>query len=394
MGERVHLPKAIERLEARLHTPAWRAAVERCRQVLGLPVTNEDGLEAWLGEKGQEPFITVCAEHYEEFRVQERLPSRLLAYFAACVLSHHTGGTVAHTAPKSLGLSAAVHRRGRPSPYVGLWFRPDFRSLRNSRWEFIEPPLGFEILWPKVPFLYLRSDLSAEVSVPEFSLHLSDRTTWSYVVVENYCSAKAGYLQEGRYLAGPPIAGKSLRELLQVPPDIRILPTRLVIPVVLPQGLAVGISLNPGAVLNLKEWLEPRVQRDLMMEDWEEKLAADAEKSVRALWLLPSYRWESGGRPRRMPPAPGMPYSVRVQRIYEELLPRERHRPTPRTLQRLRRTARREALREYADPSQRDELPERWWELVERREPWRRGRRQAPLFRNGGGAKGGETGYS
>ena len=371
----MYLPQATQRLEARLHTPAWRAAVERCRQALGLPATNEDGLEAWLNEKGREAFVSVCADHYGDLQVEERLPSRFLAYFSACVLSHHTGGTVAHTAPKWLGLSVLARAQERPSPYVGLWFRPHFRSLSNSSWEFIEPPLGFEILWPKVPFLYLRSDLSGEVSVPEFALHLNERTKWSYLVVDNYCLAKGEHLQEGRYIAGPPIAGKSLRELLQVPPEIRILPTRLVIPIALPQGLAVGISLNPGAVLNLKEWLEPSVQRDLMMEDWEEELAADAEKSVKALWVLPSYRWESGGRPRRMPPAPGMPYSVRVQQIYEELLSRERGRPSARTLQRLRRTARREAQNEYPDRRQRDELPERWWELVERREPWRRGKR-------------------
>lgn len=362
----------MARLEARIHTPEWRVAVEQCRERLHLPLGDEATLNKWLLEVGRDAVVSSIGDGYQVLRAEQHLSARFLQYFAACVLSHHGGGTHPHSLPEDLLGPNCLREPGRhPDPFFRHWFRPQLRPLGSGRWEPVAPPLGFEMCWPKLPLLQFIQDPSGEVEGPRFHITLNAPGNWSWEVIQNYVIFfPDGRVVDGPYLYGPAIAGKTPEEILDLPAGARAAATRAVVPLAVVPGLIHAGSLGPGAVL---EWAEPFVKRDLMLEPTERRLAEQAEQSMERLWLSRGQQSRAPGRPRAdTGPAPGASYAQRVRALYEEALRSEHYAPTDPRRAELRAQARRKAQREFPDPSARDKLPRHWWQAVDEADRHRR----------------------
>ena len=137
--------------EGRLHTAAWRAAVERARRELAMPEAGEDEMDAWIARTGPQRVLAVAAEAFESLRTpQGHVPARYLSYFLGCMLAHHGGGTVPHTAPAALlEVDPPFHTLLRRLDYYLLWYVPYAPPAEGHRWSLMGPPAGFEVHWPK-----------------------------------------------------------------------------------------------------------------------------------------------------------------------------------------------------------------------------------------------------
>lgn len=137
--------------EARMHTAAWRAAVERARRDMAMPEAREDELEAWVAQTGPQRVLAVAAAAFDSLRTpQGHMPARYFSYFLGCMLSHHGGGTVPHTAPAALlEVDPPFHTLLRRLDYYLVWYVPYAPPAEGHRWRLIGPPAGFEVHWPK-----------------------------------------------------------------------------------------------------------------------------------------------------------------------------------------------------------------------------------------------------
>lgn len=137
--------------EGRLHTAAWRAAVERARRDLAMPEAGEAEMEAWIAQAGPQRVLAVAAAGFESLRTPDgHVPARYFSYFLGCMLSHHGGGTVSHTAPAVLlHVDPPFHSLPRRLDYYLLWYVPYAPPADGHRWRLIAPPAGFEVHWPK-----------------------------------------------------------------------------------------------------------------------------------------------------------------------------------------------------------------------------------------------------
>ncbi len=365
-----------EILENRLHTPEWRKAVERARKELGFRPALEKDIDAWLEEYGRDKLVVKVARNYQDFQMEARIPRRFFMSYLACVLSHHSGGTIPHTLPATLLAPDLQRHYDPPDPYFRVWYTPYLPSLENRNWQRVYPPLGFELCWPKSEFIRVatvyteKHELVKEVDVPQVHVFLEGPGKWSRFVIINYGFLIDGKAIEGRYMCGEPIAGKSPQEIYGLPPGTPTSLTAAVIPFISPPGLKASISLGPGAIID--EWLEPYLLRDLSMQKWEIEIADMLDESMAKLWLNRELLWRQGGRPLMEQPPPGMAYSEWARELYRLYLTKERDTPSTEKRRRLRKKALRQAQREYPNTEQRDRLARGWWRQIEEDRPWRR----------------------
>lgn len=120
-----------------------------------MPTTTEAELDTWLNCVGFDQFRTAVNEGYSELRRPgDHYPIRYLQPFAACVLSHHGGGPLAHSLPPNFAHSGPPLRtRAYRVGFYTVWYEPTPQPIDGFRWLPISPAPGFEVHWPKTHWI-------------------------------------------------------------------------------------------------------------------------------------------------------------------------------------------------------------------------------------------------
>lgn len=370
-------------VEDRVHGPEWNAAVVDVRKRLGFVPGEETAIEGWLAEVGLERFLQTTVEAYSDLRHSARYPARLLPYFASCILSHHSGGTWAHSAPPGLTGRLAAVVDELASTYYVIRYKPLRRVPPGHRWEPEAPLLGFVVQWPNWPHVLIeppevvfqRMKAINEGVRRRFARRFPVSITWFGVPRIVYGLDDRYY--EAPLLFGPAVAGRSVAEVLGLPPEAWAVPTVLPIPLPnFPPGYAFHITL-PGTSIQgqrhsgapIDEWQDARVILDPTAGREDMEVYERVRQVIAWLWANHRFLWEMGGRPPKLKAAPGSSYPELVVHNYRELLRQERFPPSTARLQKLRRKAR-DLARTQCRGMECKGLKPRWWEEVEREKPW------------------------
>ncbi|MDI6894845.1 MAG: hypothetical protein QME70_09620 [Bacillota bacterium] len=360
--------------EGRIHTPLWTQAVEGLRKRFNMPIGPEHAIEVWLGENWP-AFREAALKEYEELALAERLPLRYLNYFLSCVLSHHHGGTFPHSLPPErfrFNTSPPSMAAVQGSFYsADGYYRVEYIPRRGPApeefaWEPVAAPRGFGVAWPNT--LYVEVDNTAlDMASAEVEQRLGEKLTWR--LRPGYAYRLHDQWWDAPLLYGPAVAGRTVREVLGLPPDVPVVEGVAPIPeVVLGDDISV-LDIQGGAPMD--QWRQPRVEKDPTIDKQDNELAERCEKVIRFLAGNPALSgFLVGGRPRSVLRPPGAAYEEYVRNEYRRELAKFRNQPPKDKLVKIRKRVLKRAERLFP-PEDRTPLPTDWFKAVEDDKPWK-----------------------
>ncbi|MGQ9533043.1 MAG: hypothetical protein ACUVTQ_09605 [Desulfotomaculales bacterium] len=349
--------------------PLWNEAIEAARKELGVPLTDLQGLSAWLQEVGEARFLRVAELTFRMLNLSDLF----FAYFAACILTDHKGARYIHALPTELLVLANRGGLIHPSPrnFVGEhdyahpargYFRISYAPRPDNvppGWVTVGIPCGFEVWWPNVI-----SPFGTKPGV----------TNWqTYKIAHMVVEVKAYEFEDELYILpftfGPGVAGRTPPEVFpRIPRNAKIFKGVCHLPLITFPDLMGGVALD--TAIGRSRWQEPKVIFDASASKEDRERAKVWENFIKHSSVIPEEVWPKEvrperGRPHRDKPAPGMSYLERLEILYREKINRFSRRPLKERLKKLRDAARRQARKDFPRLEQRESVPSGFWERIE-----------------------------